>query len=303
MNLRIYGTNSGAWVLLVLLMVTGPALAQAGNDGAARSAGDVAAEYVALAGSEGVTGEDWFALGRRARESGDFVTAGRALDQAATTLPGPRIALERARLRVVEGRADDAVTILAGLAANGFPGVSLVTSDPVLGSLAGMDAFDDVVESMRRSTYPCLYDEVFREFDFWLGDWEVHQANGQFAGTNSIRREEAGCVLTEHWTSASGGTGSSINYVDKTTGEWVQVWNSENGGQIYIRGGLTPDGMLLEGHLHSVGTGTTTPFRGLWTPLEDGRVRQYFEQSVDGGQSWSSWFEGFYTRKSETNDE
>ena len=60
---------------------------------------------------------------------------------------------------------------------------------------------------------------------------------------------------------------------------------------------MTDDGMLLVGTLHSVGTGTTLPFRGLWTLLDDGRVRQFFEQSTDGGETWTPWFEGFYTRK------
>ena len=32
---------------------------------------------------------------------------------------------------------------------------------------------------------------------------------------------------------------------------------------------------------------------------EYGRVRQYFEQSNDGGETWVPWFEGFYTRTSE----
>jgi hypothetical protein len=90
----------------------------------------------------------------------------------------------------------------------------------------------------------------------------------------------------------------SINYLDKTTGEWVQVWNAGGGSQIHIRGGMTDDGMLLVGTLHDVASGTTTPFRGLWTPLPDGRVRQFFEQSNDDGKTWQPWFEGFYSRKS-----
>ena len=73
---------------------------------------------------------------------------------------------------------------------------------------------------------------------------------------------------------------------------------SEGGAQISIRGGMTEEGMLLTGQIHYVGNGTTAEFRGLWTPLEDGRVRQFFEQSGDGGESWSPWFEGFYTRRS-----
>jgi len=61
--------------------------------------------------------------------------------------------------------------------------------------------------------------------------------------------------------------------------------------------GMTDDGMAMEGYIHYVGNGTTAPFRALWTPLPDGRVRQYFEQSNDDGGTWVPWFEGFYTRK------
>ncbi len=147
--------------------------------------------------------------------------------------------------------------------------------------------------------FPCEQDEQFAEFDFWLGTWDVHTAGDVFAGHNEISREQRSCVLIENWSSASGGSGTSINYVDKISGEWVQIWNDASGSQINIRGGITEEGMLLTGTIHYVATGQTLPFRGLWTPLEDGRVRQYFEQSNDGGESWASWFEGFYSRAEE----
>lgn len=145
--------------------------------------------------------------------------------------------------------------------------------------------------------FPCEDDPRFAEFDFWVGRWDVHTADGTYAGTNSIRRAERGCVLIENWSGASGGTGMSINYFDHAAGEWVQIWNSAGGTQIAIRGGLTDAGMLLVGVIHYVGNSTTADFRGLWTQLGDGRVRQFFEQSTDGGETWQAWFEGFYTRK------
>jgi len=103
-------------------------------------------------------------------------------------------------------------------------------------------------------------------------------------------------VLLENWTSTNGGTGMSINCLDKTTDEWVQILNSEGGSQMHIRGGLTDEGMLLVGNIHYIANGKTAPFRGLWTLLPDGRVRQFFEQSNDGDKTWVPWFEGFYTR-------
>ncbi len=143
---------------------------------------------------------------------------------------------------------------------------------------------------------PCLEDKRFGEFDFWLGDWEVHDGQGTFAGTNTIERAHGGCVLIENWQSVGGGTGMSVNYLDMVSGQWIQIWNDGGGNQINIRGGLTEEGMLLEGTIHYVASNTTAAFRGLWTALPDGRVRQFFEQSNDDGETWNTWFEGFYSK-------
>ena len=222
--------------------------------------------------------------------------------QAQTDDPAPapvspvRAALEQARQSAREGDADAAVDKLQALSDGGFTAVGVITSDVDLMTLQGHAGFDSLVEAMSMQAYPCEYDPRFSEFDFWIGEWEVRIANGGLAGHNEIRPEQHGCVLIENWTSATGGTGTSINYVDKTTDEWVQVWNDASGSQINIRGGMTEEGMLLVGTIHYVASGTTAPFRGLWTPLEDGRVRQFFEQSSDEGETWAPWFEGFYAR-------
>ena len=218
--------------------------------------------------------------------------------QAQTNAVSPAAAaLEQARELVRGDERDAAVLVLEGLAANGFTAVAAITADPVLSTLAGVEAFDTLVETMSAQAYPCEYDDSFRAFDFWIGEWDVHVASGQLAGHNRITSEQRGCYLAESWTSATGGTGNSINYLDAATGEWVQIWNDSGGNQIHIRGGVTDDGMLLVGKIHYVANDTTLPFRGLWTPLEDGRVRQFFEQSHDGGETWVPWFEGFYTRR------
>ena len=146
------------------------------------------------------------------------------------------------------------------------------------------------------SRFSCEEQEKFREFDFWIGTWDVHTADGKFAGRNVIESSQRGCVLIENWAGTGGSTGISINYFDAAAEEWVQVWTDAGGGQIAIRGGLTDAGMLLEGLIHYVSTGITAPFRGLWTAQPDGRVRQFFEQSNDGGETWEPWFEGYYSR-------
>ena len=242
-------------------------------------------------------GNGWFKLAVESRENMQFSEAHDALSNAEQLGIAPvRIGFERARLHVLANEADKAVAEIENIAASGFTSVGYIVNDPILSSLEGRPGYDQVVAAMSRLAYPCEHDESFKEFDFWLGDWVVHGPAGGLAGTNTIERAERGCVLIENWKNTAGGTGMSINYVDKITGEWVQIWNAEGGSQINIRGGMTDDGMLMIGTLHDVATGTTTPFRALWTLLPDRRVRQFFEQSSDGGETWSTWFEGFYTR-------
>jgi hypothetical protein len=147
---------------------------------------------------------------------------------------------------------------------------------------------------------PCEDDARFREFDFWIGHWAVDNAQGQRAGTNLIEKQENGCLLLEKWTGGGGGTGTSMNYFDTAKGKWVQVWVSSAGYSIHIEGGLEDGNMVLTGHLIGL-KGKAIPFRGTWTPLPDGRVRQFFEQSSDGGATWTPWFDGYYTRMEDTD--
>lgn len=261
---------------------------------------DVMAEFTRLEKSGSKAGQDWFALAQKARISGDSLIARQALDRAATSGISPiRIGIEKSRQYVAGDDSDAAVAELQSLADQGFTSVGVLSGDPVINSLAGNASYDALVAAMTEQAYPCAYQPGFRDFDFWVGDWDVHLANGTLAGTNSIVRAERGCVLVENWVSATGGTGMSINYLDKITDEWVQVWNAEGGSQINVRGGLTDDGMSMEGTIHYITNGTTAPFRALFTALPDGRVRQYFEQSNDGGETWVAWFEGFYSRQNE----
>jgi hypothetical protein len=296
--------NSTAVRRIARLLVLTGALAACDSDenrtphsAEAQTGGDFSAQLTALAGAAESDGAAWYALAVDAREAGDGATAARALDEAEAAEYSPvRIGLERARLAVLDRDAAAAVQELQALADGGFTAVAAITGDPLLSSLAGEPGFDALVATLSEAAYPCEHDDKFRDFDFWVGEWDVHDGSGQLAGHNVIESSQHGCVLVENWTSATGGTGMSMNWLDHDRDEWVQIWIDSSGGQIDIRGGLTDEGMRLTGKIHYTGNNTTAPFRGLWTLMPDGRVRQFFEQSNDGGETWQPWFEGFYSR-------
>ena len=135
----------------------------------------------------------------------------------------------------------------------------------------------------------------FRQFDFWLGEWDV-RAGGKPAGTNRIERAHAGCVVVEHWTGASGTTGTSLNAYDAVAKRWRQAWVDSQGTVLLLEGGREGPAMVLRGKLPEP-DGALAPQRISWTPLDDGGVRQHWEKSVDGGTTWITVFDGEYRRR------
>lgn len=167
------------------------------------------------------------------------------------------------------------------------------------------NSITEVTEAPKKATSPCWQDEKYRAFDFWLGDWEVYgnlQKTGPLFGHNSITKTEQGCLIMEQWQGASGSTGTSMNYYDGLKKQWVQHWVSGDGTVIDYAGGLIDlpgkqQTMQLNGKIYYAAK-TQQPqirdFRGTWTASDHGVVQQLFEESIDGGSTWTVWFNGFY---------
>ena len=63
-----------------------------------------------------------------------------------------------------------------------------------------------------------------RQFDFWIGDWDVTSADGKLAGTNLIRPILGACVLHETWQGGADFMGMSFNSYDAPRKLWHQTW-------------------------------------------------------------------------------
>ena len=151
-------------------------------------------------------------------------------------------------------------------------------------------------EAQPKPPFDCSTSDHHREFDFWIGNWSVKDASGKAQGRNEIRSVQNGCAIQEQWISVRGGTGQSINYYHPGSEEWRQVWTDGGASIIDIRGGMHEGSMVLVGTIYYLGQSVEKGFRGRWTPLEDGRVRQFFEEQDQQGH-WQVWFDGYYSKK------
>ena len=135
----------------------------------------------------------------------------------------------------------------------------------------------------------------YRQFDFWVGDWEVRDPQGRVVGHNRIAPVIAGCALREEWTSADGkNVGTSLNAYNQTDQRWHQSWVDNAGTRLDLVGGLRAGAMVLE--QRQTGASARDVERITWTPLPAGRVRQHWQSSKDGGRTWTTAFDGTYVR-------
>jgi hypothetical protein len=156
----------------------------------------------------------------------------------------------------------------------------------------------DTAEAATVAASAACADAEYRQFDFWVGDWDVLGTNGKRVGTNRIEKQFGGCVLQEHWIGAGGSVGSSFNTFSPATKLWHQTWVDNQGTLLLLDGTFAAGTMTLTGQV-SDSTGAKTTHRIRWSVIggDPNRVRQLWESSTDGGKTWTVAFDGTYVRK------
>lgn len=133
-----------------------------------------------------------------------------------------------------------------------------------------------------------------RQFDFWLGAWEVTTPDGQPAGVNTVSGILNGCALQESWRGSKGSIGRSLNMYYAGDGQWHQSWVDGAGGRLDLTGGLDRNGrMVLSGRMPG-SDGAEVLHEISWEALEDGTVRQHWRVLKDGEEDWQDAFVGIY---------
>jgi hypothetical protein len=135
---------------------------------------------------------------------------------------------------------------------------------------------------------PCAGIE-HRQFDFWIGEWDVFGPQGKQVGKSRIELHGGGCFLLENWSGASGVDGKSLNMYDASDKLWHQSWYDSSGSRLDLAGALVAGKMVL--------TSADGAQRITWTPNGDGSVRQLWESSKDQGKTWTASFDGKYVKR------
>lgn len=297
-------------VILMLGCMTGSARAQStgGSDQVqkanelyqAQRWSEAAAAYEAIAAAQPSNGRAWFRLGVSLQKQKLYERAVDAYTRAYAVMPEqarPAAAYNLGAAYAMLKIVDQAFLWLDKAVAGGAATTEQLGTDPELEILRGDRVrFQTLVGVADKLTRPCMYNPEHRQFDFWLGEWDVTNAQGQRVGSSRIERIENGCIILENWDSGPGGSGKSLNFYDANLRKWRQTWVDSTGGVSEFSGVFTGGALRFEGESHAAG-GDKIWRKLTFFSMGPDRVRQFSEASTDGGKTWSTDYDYNYTRR------
>lgn len=133
---------------------------------------------------------------------------------------------------------------------------------------------------------------VYRQFDFFAGDWDAHDVSepgGGIVARNNVKIILDGCVIHEDYRQNDGLHGESYSLYDAARKVWHQSWVTNRGGLLLLDGGMQGNRMVFTGEQRTK-DGKPSLLRGVWYVQGDG-VRETATRSLDGGKTWQPVFD------------
>lgn len=146
---------------------------------------------------------------------------------------------------------------------------------------------------------PCITNPVYRQFDFWIGEWDVFGLSGKKAGDSKVELILDSCIVFENWQSANAGyAGKSFNTYNAITNQWQQTWVDNVGGSTeFLEGEFNGDKMIFRTKPFPFSKDTIASRRLTFYNLSADKVRQHGEITKDNGVTWKTEYDLEYRRK------
>ncbi len=158
------------------------------------------------------------------------------------------------------------------------------------------------MQSIIAQKLPCN-NPVYRQFDFWIGEWEAFAPNGNKAGDSKISLILDSCIILEEWISASVQqglryAGKSFNTWNASLKQWQQTWVDNTGNTTaFINGKFESNKIIFNTDPFPFSKDTIAVRRLSFFNLGVDKVRQMGEISKDKGNSWITEYDLEYRRK------
>ena len=169
-------------------------------------------------------------------------------------------------------------------------------------SLTSLFIFLFITQFLSAQKLPCSRPE-FRQFDFWIGEWEAYGVNGKKGGDSKISLILDSCIILEEWTGGSMQNGfryagKSFNTWNSALQQWQQTWVDNTGNTTaFTKGKFENNKIVFTTDPFAYSKDTIAVRRLTFFNLGPDKVRQLGEISKDKGNTWATEYDLDYRRK------
>jgi len=149
-------------------------------------------------------------------------------------------------------------------------------------------ASGDLAAQAPQSPPPACTSAQHRQFDFWVGRWDVYPTGKDKLVAHSLIESVYGCGIRENWMPLSNQPGGSLSIYVPAEKHWEQFWIDSQGSRAFFTGGWDGKAMVITGKWGG------PLVRMSYSKNADGSVRQLGEQSTDEGKTWTPSFDFTY---------
>ncbi len=144
----------------------------------------------------------------------------------------------------------------------------------------------------------------FRQFDFWIGDWDLSWPASQSSdmkpghGSNHISAALDNCVIMENFdgTASIPLRGTSLSTYNRRSHKWQQTWVDNTGAYLDFAGEFNDGEMILTRQAVSP-AGKRVLQRMVWKNITPSALDWSWQRSTDNGKNWEVLWPIHYARK------
>lgn len=143
---------------------------------------------------------------------------------------------------------------------------------------------------------PCAANAQGQGLDFWLGRWSISDGEQPSRATSVVALSLGKCLVVEKWGDAAGHRGENLFGYNLDSRTWNGMF-ADNEGRIH----LFDHGTVAAGKAEFYGRSLGTDGKAVLNRVSIVRetrddIEQTWEKSADNGTSWTTVFQGKYSR-------
>jgi len=142
----------------------------------------------------------------------------------------------------------------------------------------------------------CSANKESRQFDYWLGEWNITYPGAPDGSTSKVYLELDKCLIIESWDGGKGHTGENIFGYSFNDKSWHGMF-ADNQGRVHVF-----EGKVAQGSAEFLGpsrgpNGEAVLNRLKVVRLAPDKLEQTWEKSSDNGATWTALFRLEYSGK------